>query len=196
MRGYTRLFPIVAGLTVFSFFNSVAQVKPNTDDYPATTTQTVNTVPSAYSGSLPVNYVKAWTAQRPTATAGEIISGSRTLQEVGQVIQYVDGLGRPLQTVSKGASPNGYDVVTPMIYDEFGRVSLSYIPYVSSGTNGSFRTDPFNEQSSFMQGVYNPTANANGEKFFYNKTVYERIQVTHRETVGLAEPRELVFNIK
>ena len=36
-------------------------------------------------------------------------------------LQYFDGQGRPLQTVMKGNSPNGHDVIQPFSYDEFGR---------------------------------------------------------------------------
>lgn len=168
MKGITIQLSVVF---ILSCMGAVAQVKPNTSDFPAATTQTVNIVPPAYSG--PVSFMRTWTAQKPLAIAGEIISGSRTLQEVQLVTQYVDGLGRPLQTVAKGVSPAGYDMVTPILYDDYGRVTFSYLPYTSTGTNGSFKTSPFSEQATFMQGMYNPTSNANGEKFFYGRTAYE-----------------------
>lgn len=52
--------------------------------------------------------------------------------------QYMDGLGRPLQTVQRGYAPNGSDLVTGAVeYDNQGRVVTSYEPF-EGGTSGAF----------------------------------------------------------
>ncbi len=54
-------------------------------------------------------------------------------------IQYFDGLGRPSQVVQVNASPNGADIVQPIVYDEFGREKYKYLPYVATGASGQYR---------------------------------------------------------
>ncbi len=53
-------------------------------------------------------------------------------------IQYFDGLGRPVQTVQKGITPNKADLVTYQEYDAFGRESNSWLPISVSDNNGEF----------------------------------------------------------
>lgn len=52
-------------------------------------------------------------------------------------IVYYDGLGRPLESVNKGVTPDGKDLVTLQEYDQFGRESYSWLP-AKSGGNGAF----------------------------------------------------------
>jgi hypothetical protein len=60
---------------------------------------------------------------------------ARSPSQYMESIEYFDGLGRPLQSVSVGASPNGKDIVTPIAYDAFGREDKKYLPYeAASGT--------------------------------------------------------------
>ncbi|MDR0230687.1 MAG: DUF6443 domain-containing protein [Dysgonamonadaceae bacterium] len=54
------------------------------------------------------------------------------------VIQYLDGLGRLTQTVSKKMSPDQKDVVTYQEYDGFGRESNAWLPRVTNNNNGAF----------------------------------------------------------
>jgi len=67
------------------------------------------------------------------------------------VIQYVDGLGRPIQTIQKQASPLGYDIILPQAYDQYGREITKYLPYTpQSGTSGSYRPNAVSsDQGSF-----------------------------------------------
>lgn len=54
-------------------------------------------------------------------------------------IQYFDGLGRPIETVSVKASPTGKDLVSLQTYDDYGRNEKSYLPLAYSTTNnGAF----------------------------------------------------------
>ena len=79
-------------------------------------------------------------------------------------VAYFDGLGRPMQTVQRKASPSGKDLVTIQEYDDFGRESNSWLPGLSSA-NGAFvdfdivkqsarSTTMNNDQSPFSFPVY------------------------------------------
>ena len=57
-------------------------------------------------------------------------------------ITYYDGLGKPKQQIAIGQSPDGKDIVQHIEYDEFGRVSLQFLPHeYSGGTLGTYRTN-------------------------------------------------------
>jgi RHS repeat-associated protein len=53
------------------------------------------------------------------------------------VIQYFDGLGRGIQTVSYHASPSSNDLVLHVEYDTLGRQTMDFLPFPSS-SDGSF----------------------------------------------------------
>ena len=99
--------------------------------------------------------------------------------DVKETMHYFDGLGRPLQTVQRQITPGGSpaDVVTPVVYDAFGREVYKYLPYVASTGNtsdGSLKQDPFTDQNNFYQNVYPSQQPAySGERVYYGQTVYE-----------------------
>ena len=60
-----------------------------------------------------------------------------------EAIQYSDGLGRAKQVINIKGTPLGRDIVTPIVYDEFGRTLKSYLPISQNQTqNGAIYTDP------------------------------------------------------
>jgi len=70
--------------------------------------------------------------------------------KVQMAIQYVDGLGRSIQTVVAAASPMGNDIVQPEVYDQYGREVNKYLPYVpTTGTSGNYRSTAATDQASF-----------------------------------------------
>jgi len=68
------------------------------------------------------------------------LNSDRTIGDENQTIEYVDGLGRPLQTIQLMASPTYKDIVQHIEYDGFGREATKYLPYVHSEGNGSYKT--------------------------------------------------------
>lgn len=166
------------GLYLLLVSNAFAQNKPlSTQTAPAGPDTLVASTPT-YPGSVATNYVRTWEPMAKITDPGLVLSGS--LQNVRQSTQYLDGLGRPLQTVAKGIAPQGKDLVAPIIYDAFGREAYKYLPYVqTTGTtqsDGSFKTDPFNSQKSFYQQDYkdiNGQLMYPGEQVYYNETKYE-----------------------
>ncbi|WP_326993791.1 DUF6443 domain-containing protein [Chitinophaga sp. 212800010-3] len=116
---------------------------------------------------MPVNYVRTWEPAVATTDTAYVAAAARTADQVRQTTQYFDGLGRLLQTVVKTISPGGKDLVTPVIYDAFGREETKYLPYTASVSDGAFKTDPFYEQKTFYQ-LSNP-----GENVYYSRIDYE-----------------------
>ncbi len=89
-----------------------------------------------------------------------------------QSTQYFDGLGRPIQVVTKEVSPSGKDMVAPTLYDSMGRERYKYLPYVATTGDGKFKTNPFNDQKTFyMNAALAP--GAAGETIYYTQTEYE-----------------------
>jgi RHS repeat-associated protein len=128
------------------------------------------------NGNYLLNYIHSWVPNMPTSDKSVVAAGSRTLSEVNQVTQYFDGLGRQLQTVSKGMGGSGKDLVIPFVFDAYGREQFQYLPYVQQTRNnndGKFKTDPFTSQQSFYQdNTLNP--GVAGETIYYSQTDYER----------------------
>ncbi len=91
--------------------------------------------------------------------------------EYKENFQYVDGLGRPSQTVAYKGSPLLKDIIQPIEYDFFGRESIKYLPYTSTSTaTGIYRSTWKTEQSAFYTGLYGPT---DGTKAF-SQTVFDK----------------------
>ncbi|NML21313.1 hypothetical protein HHL16_10540 [Pseudoflavitalea sp. G-6-1-2] len=134
------------------------------------------TAPAAYSSNAKINYIRTWSATAPVNDPAVLIT--KPLQEVKQSTQYFDGLGRPLQIVAKQGSlitgGAAADLVSPIVYDGYGREALKYLPFVANNTggntfinNGLFKLNPFQQDSAFNK-VQFP-----GETYYYNKTNFE-----------------------
>ncbi|MDQ6482660.1 DUF6443 domain-containing protein, partial [Dyadobacter sp. LHD-138] len=86
------------------------------------------------------------TASAQTASQNFVLSrhykqagaGASDIGKVNIQVQYIDGLGRPVQTVSVGQSAEGTDIVQPIAYDALGRQPKAYLPY-ASGSHGSYK---------------------------------------------------------
>ena len=60
-----------------------------------------------------------------------------TVAQASKTTQYLDGLGRPVQTVRHQASPQGRDLVQPQAYDGLGREPRQYLPYAADTTRSA-----------------------------------------------------------
>lgn len=129
-------------------------------------------IPAAYPAGAKVNYVRTWDAAAPEQDANALTT--RLLKDVKQATQYIDGLGRPLQTVLKqGSMATGAaatDVVSPVEYDVIGREQYKYTGYAEpTAADGLFKLNPFAQQAAFMAAQYGNQ----GETYFYGKTNFE-----------------------
>lgn len=100
------------------------------------------------SASTGQNYIRTYTARQP----GFVPGGTYSTCAAMQTIQYLDGLGRPLQTVQVRANANAdKDVVQPYAYDQYGREAQKFLPYAASSSDGNYRPDALVAKT----GVYN-----------------------------------------
>ena len=160
------LFILLLGLA----FTSAAQNTPNNSARPAAAAATV---PGSYTNTT-INYIRTWEPNMPTADPAAVAAAT-DVSAVKQTTQYFDGLGRPVQTVKKGISPSGKDMVAPVLYDAYGREQLKYLPYIPQAGNmsdGKFKTDPFNAQKTFYQTPA-LAPGAVGESIYYSQIEYE-----------------------
>lgn len=97
------------------------------------------TIPAAPQGTVPpilsedYNYIKTIIYREPKT------SEPTTAFKQNTEIAYFDGLGRPMQTVSVGASPNKNDIIQAILYDNFGREIYKPLPYAAPNKTGEFR---------------------------------------------------------
>jgi len=150
------------------------------------TTLTLSVSASAISPSQSMNYITSYIPRVPNLTAqSQVITASPDKTQVETNIAYIDGLGRPLQTVQVKGSPGGRDVVQPVAYDQFGREATKYLPYAVTGSansDGSYKTDALTSGAGVLK-FYNPTGSgtsgsqqSNGIVVIpspYAQTVYE-----------------------
>ena len=115
-----------------------------------------------------LNYVRSRTFAKPGITGLTNANAQTGAGDVTQVTVYVDGLGRSMQSVIKGASPAGSDMIATTWYDQFGKVAQKYLPYTDNLSTGNFRTNPDTKQPAFYNAYYN-----NEEGFYYSNTIIE-----------------------
>jgi RHS repeat-associated protein len=138
-------------------------------------------LPPAYTfpnNIVKVNYVRTKEAIAPlnvTADAFDLVNNNLQVKEL---TAYVDGLARPLQTVATKATTGSLpkDLVNTSVYDELGRTTTNYLPYVAATNNGNLKVNPYVDQQTFYSTQYTD-ANGNlmyaGEETYFGKTTME-----------------------
>ncbi len=85
-----------------------------------------------------------------------------------QAIQYMDGLGRPKQSIAIKANPAGKDLVIPVEYDDYGRKAKSYLPFPVNSLNGNMQPINGDDISSYYENIHGDVPNAYSEILFDN----------------------------
>lgn len=148
-------------LLVFPILHLLGQVSP----------------PSPYSVNTTVNYIRVWEPVKPSINSNDF-NVSNGLQQSRMATQYFDGLGRLVQTVNKQGSletgGTAKDLVSVVIYDEFGREAYNYLPFAANNTGGNtsisdgvFKLNPFQQQATFAAAQFPD------QTYFYGKTNFE-----------------------
>lgn len=141
-------------------------------------------MPANYSSTPSTfNAVSGFATVAPGIVGADLDDVNLSPTRARLVVQYFDGLGRLWQTVSRKGSLNSAasqvtasDLVSPVEYDENGRLTYQFLPYVNSNGDGSFKSpSPFSQQRDFYQGV-DASSPISGpvENYFYSKSVFER----------------------
>jgi RHS repeat-associated protein len=112
------------------------------------------------------NFVKTYKARTPTTSVTSVTGG--TSSQSYKNFTYLDGLGRPMQTVGKASTIGGKDLITPIEYDDFGRQQKEYLPYYETGgtQDGSFRTNADSIHTIRTSTIY-------GDSYGYSQIDFE-----------------------
>ncbi|TFF34631.1 DUF6443 domain-containing protein, partial [Mucilaginibacter psychrotolerans] len=140
----------------------------------ATVTLSIAVGTGGYAFSSDQNYIVTYTLRdQGFTTTTAVISASSDQTKVMTTVQYLDGLGRPMQTVQVKGSPAAKDMVQPVAYDQFGREVYKYLPYAATTANGSFKTDAL-AAGAGVSNFYYPTGStaASGAQQSNNGIVY------------------------
>ncbi|MBN8785307.1 MAG: hypothetical protein J0G98_19765, partial [Terrimonas ferruginea] len=140
--------------------------------------------PAVYPAGSKINWVRTWDAVGPETNPDNLIT--RPLTDVRMATQYMDGVGRPVQTVIKQGSlvtgGTATDLTSTVVYDELGREQYKFLPAPANTTGGNtsvtdglFKRNPFEQQNAFYSNsndALNPIA-GQGETYYYGKTEFE-----------------------
>jgi RHS repeat-associated protein len=173
-----------AGATVATTTNFTATAP---DSYTVTTTKGTASITSPpfvladqFAGQS-ANFIVSYNVQAAGITPSMAMAGL-TPAQVNVDVQYFDGLGRPLQTVSASASPLRADIVKPSTYDVYGREYRKYLPFTYANATPGWQNNGVLDGSGNFAGValnyYNNTAGNNADKIaddarYFSETVYE-----------------------
>ncbi|MBT1688276.1 DUF6443 domain-containing protein [Dawidia soli] len=108
------------------------------------------------------NYILTNTAHVPTATENDL--DLRTADGREQAIQYMDDLGRPMQTIAIQRSPNKKDIITPVVYDAYGRESVKYLPYASRTEGNGLIKNALSGPAGYPSSAHYTFYNTPGDK--------------------------------
>lgn len=120
------------------------------------------------------NYQQAGAALNDVKARTVLTTGQSTIGQVNalsganvrRVFQYMDGLGRPIQTNEVAQSPTTKDIISYQTYNVFGQETKKFLPYTIASNGGTYRTGAASEQLSFAN-----TYGASG--YGYAETKYE-----------------------
>lgn len=128
---------------------------------------TGNSTTTTITVSDTLNYIQINNVTKPGVTDTTNVAGLTSPYDIQQTTQFFDGLGRPIQTVARQASPLQNDMVTMHVYDALGRESTQYMPYSSVTNNGFYKYNAQSEQSSFNAAQF-PT-----DQYYYSQVNFE-----------------------
>ncbi|WP_340067298.1 fibronectin type III domain-containing protein, partial [Ascidiimonas aurantiaca] len=111
------------------------------------------------------NYIFTRAFQEPLLDSDALTHSGQLIEN----IQYFDGLGRPMQQVAIKQSPDGQDLVTPIVYDAFGRQVQEFLPYPAPHDQyGKYNPDPIATLTAYYAATYpndlDATPNAYSQK--------------------------------
>jgi len=115
-----------------------------------------------------LNYIRTHDVKQEGLTDKATVNQLNDPYKVNWVTQYADGLGRPIQTVSRQGSPDQKDIVSIRAYDSYDREVKKYLPYISSNSqDGNYKLNPVPWQGDFNDSYFP------AERYYYKQTIYE-----------------------
>lgn len=165
MRKLNTTIHVLLILTVVCF-STTAQAQQNKPNGSSKVAETSTQPTISIDGFDKVSYVRSFDFYK-ALTSDVTLSSEISSGNILQTTQYVDGLGRPIQTVARRALPGNKDMVQFSVYDEYGRVIYQPLPFQSNYDDGRLHLTPSSQQSSFLNGHYTD------EDIFYGLTEFE-----------------------
>lgn len=168
-----RLLSILLCFTCFCMLETNVfgqnENRPKTSPSPVNPSITIFDPGSFNTSSGKVNVIRAYDVLVWGLDGNDITDSEVSRKHVSLSSQYVDGLGRPVQTVMRQATPNGKDFVQMQYYDQYGREKYVYLPYVNAlKDDGSFNVDPYASLEAFYDDHFDEE-----EEVFYGINEYE-----------------------
>lgn len=80
---------------------------------------------------------------------------SDPVQKSEQTVKYLDGLGKTKQIIQVKSTPQGQDLVVPVVYDQFGRKTKDYLPVPVQTSNAAFQSSVNENTVNSYYGVSN-----------------------------------------
>ncbi|MFB6457625.1 DUF6443 domain-containing protein [Chitinophaga sp. Hz27] len=160
IKGVRILFLSLLAIPTFT----VKAQLPNTESIPNPTKN--RNIDNNYQGQYITapNITRIWTPGVPSTDRNWLLT--QGVDKVLLTTQFHDGLGKLLQKVDKQLLPGNKDQVTTLSYDDFSRLTLSYVG-APIGNDGSIKFNPYGEISTALGTIYP------GEKTFFSETIYE-----------------------
>lgn len=126
------------------------------------------------TGGGDLNYIYSRVLRKEITDTSQI--DTLSMRDINQQVQYFDGLGRPIQTVSIAASPDKNDIVSPIVYDQFGRESEKYLSYPVDGS-GQYQSDAITNLKTWYNSasITRPADNRPFTEITYDNSPLNRI---------------------
>lgn len=104
-------------------------------------------IPHSYYPST-INYVRCWEPKKAETDINVV--PNLPVSAVKQTTNYVNGLGKGIQTVVKQGSASGHDLVTCKTVDDYGREIQGYLTYPDPSSDGNFKFNPFVQSATVL----------------------------------------------
>lgn len=118
-----------------------------------------------------INYIRQHDVAVAGASAWQTVD-DLPIGEKFETTNYMDGLGRSIQEISRGtatpsqASPTLWgDIIKFSAFDAFGREASNYLPYTSANNPGKYKTAAITDQQQYYTTIYNESSAFNSTTF-------------------------------
>ena len=110
-----------------------------------------------------INYTRWHEIDTPGITDWKTVD-QLPIGEKLQITNYLDGLGRSVQKLSKGTATPAQaggtwgDIVQFSTYDALGREPVKYLPYTTTGQPGKYKTTTLTDQPQYYSTTFSETS--------------------------------------
>lgn len=190
----------ISGLAASTIYNFTVTNSTGCISNNASANVVIDAQPAACVDFSNENYIYSVTPLIATTDVSTLTESQKQ-----ESITYVDGLGRPKQTIDirGGLKIDGttVDIITHIAYDNFGRQTKEYLPYIDSQSCGFFRSGNVElatknyYASHFSSDINSATPNPYSEKLFESSPLNRVLkQAAPGESWTLGSGHEIKFD--